>query len=357
MNRVARLALGFALAAAVAGCADSSGTRSSAERSAAEAASAPMRAAQRQAAMPAPAASAATPGAPAPAPAPVPAPVDDRTVGPNLTALAPIRDGAMVIVPIVADVPATSPRFLTLDEGMRRGVVSVRELGEVDYNRLMVSNQSDQKLCVLAGEIVLDGHQDRTFAESLVFNPRQREDVPVMCVEPDRDEGPTRRFVSARAMVHSDLRAQLYHGTQSSVWEEVRRYNRAHSIENDTSTYRTAAARQAGGPQGEWRTRVAAQLAALPQRDRLVGMAVALEGRLISVDVLATPQLYRALEPKLLGSVVAQAIDSHREIRNPRLAEIRDLLAGAEGNECSRSAITAAPPARTPAPRRDDLTE
>lgn len=352
MNRVARLALGIALAAvAAAGCAESGGS-SSAERSAAEAASAPMRAAQRQAATPAPAAAAAGPAATAPTPAPVALPlaVDDRTVGPGLTALAPIRDGAMVVVPIVADAPVHSPRFLTLDEGMRRGLVSVRELGEVDYNRLMVSNQSDQKLCVLAGEIVLDGHQDRTFAESLAFAPRQREDVPVMCVEPDRDEGPSRRFVSARAMVHSDLRAQLYHGTQSSVWEEVRRYNRAHSIENDTSTYRTAAARQAAGPQGEWRARVAARLAALPQRDNLVGMAVALEGRLISVDVLATPQLYRALEPKLLGSVVAQAIDSHREIRNPRPSEIRDLLAGVEGNECGRSAVAAVPPPRPARP-------
>jgi hypothetical protein len=75
----------------------------------------------------------------------------------------------------------------------------------------------------------------------------------------------------------------------------------------------------------------------------MVGMAIALEGRLISVDVLATPALYGALEPKLLGSVVAQAIDAHREIRNPRPAEIRDLLAQGTSNECGRTGVAAAP--------------
>jgi hypothetical protein len=346
MNRVARLAVGIALAAvAVAGCTDSSGT-SAADRSAAEAAAAPMAAASRKAA-------AAQP-APAPAAAPVqaqqvaaaPLAPEDRTVGEGLTALAPIRDGALVVVPIAAAAPKTSPNYLTLDEGMRRGVVSVREMSDIDYNRLMVANSSDQTLCVLAGELILDGHQDRTFAESLAFAPRERTDVPVMCVEPDRDSGPSRAFRSGKAMVHSELRRQLYQGTQSTVWEEVRRYNRAHDIYNSTSTYRTAASHQRDGVQGEWRTRVIAQLAELPERDRLVGMAIALEGRLISVDVFTTPKLYRDLEPKLLGSVVAQAIDSHREIRNPRPAEIRDLLSSATANECGRTGMSA-PAARS----------
>lgn len=264
-------------------------------------------------------------------------------MAPGLTALAPIRDGALVVVPIVATDPATRPNYLTLDEGMGRGLVSVRELANVDYNRLMVSNQSDRTLCVMAGELVLDGHQDRTFAESLAFAPDQREDVPVMCVEPDRDDGPSRRFVSGKAMVHSELRRHIYQGTQSTVWDEVRRYNKAHDIHNNTSTYRTAASHQRRGAQDAWRSRVMAKLAVLPERDNLVGVAVALEGRLVSVDVLATPALYQAMERKLLGSFVAQAIDAHREIRNPRPAEIRALLASATGTECGKTALAPAP--------------
>lgn len=336
MNRVARLALGIVLVA-LAAC-DDSGSSSQTD--------------SRTAATPAPVAKTyRTPAAPLADPQPGTQPaasLDDRSLGNGLTALAPIRDGSLVVVPIVADAPATSPRYLTLDEGMRKGVVSVRELNEVDYNRLMVSNSSDQTLCVMAGELILDGHQDRTFAETLAFAPHERDDVPVMCVEPDRDEGPTKRFRSGHAMVHSDLRRQLYQGTQSSVWEEVRRYNRAHDIYNSTSTYRTAAGRQATDPaQVSWRTRVAAKLAALPERTRLVGLAVALEGRLVSVDVFATPQLYNALEPKLLGSFVAQAIDSHREIRNPRPVEIKELLASATKTECGSTAMSAPAPGKS----------
>jgi hypothetical protein len=333
MNRAARLALGFALLViAATGCDDpaSSSTTSTP-------AATPTAKTYRT-----PAAPLAQPHAAQPHAAQVAHAADDRRVGNGLTALAPIRDGSLVVVPIVADAPATSPRLLTLDEGMRKGVVSVRELPEIDYNRLIVSNSSNQTLCVMAGELVLDGHQDRTFGETLAFAPHERTDVPVMCVEPDRDEGPSKRFKSGNAMVHSDLRRQLYQGTQSSVWEEVRRYNRAHDIYNSTSTYRTAAARQAtDSKQVEWRGRVAARLAALPERARLVGLAVALEGRLVSVDVFATPQLYAALEPKLLGSFVAQAIDSHREVRNPRPVEIKELLVNATKTECGSTAMAA----------------
>lgn len=320
MNRLFRVAIGLGVATVmVAGCSDSRD-----ERSAAAPAPTPV-AKQKQVSR-----------------APDIDPLADRNVGPGLTALKPIRDGALVVVPIAADQPVHSPSFLTLDEGMKRGLVSVRELPETDYGQLRVSNRSDSTLCVMAGEVVLDGHQDRTFAESLAHAPGAREDVTVRCVEPDRDDGPSRTFRSAFAMVHPELRREIYQGTQSTVWEEVRGYNKKREIHNDTSTYRNAAALQAKGEQADWRQRVLAQLASLPERDRVVGMALALEGRLISVDVFTTPELYAKMEPKLLGSFVAQAVDAGKELRTPRPAEIKDLLSSARSNECGKTGM--APP-------------
>ncbi|MBZ0232685.1 MAG: hypothetical protein K8M05_10180 [Deltaproteobacteria bacterium] len=322
MNRLCRLVLGLGLATAV--VAGSSGCGESREARKAE-------------------------GPPAPkvekrvARAPDVDPLADRAVGPGLTALAPIRDGALVVVPIAADNPVRSKTYLTLDEGMRRGLVSVRELPETDYGQLRVANKSDSTLCVMAGEVVLDGHQDRTFAESLAYAPGAREDVTVRCVEPDRDDGPTRAFRSANAMVHAELRREVLEGSQSTVWEEVRAYNRKRSIHNSTSTYKQAAALQRKGELGAWRERVLVQLRAVPERDRVVGVALALEGRLISVDTFATPELYQQVEPKLLGSFVAQAVDAGKEMRTPRPAEIKDLLAGARGSECGKTAFTTPP--------------
>ena len=321
MNRLCRLA--FALAV-VAGCSDSRDART------ATAPPAPVPVAKNQVSA-----------------APDVDPLADRNVGPGLTALKPIRDGALVVVPIAAASPVHAPNYLTFDDGMRRGLVTVRELPDVDYGQLRISNRSDQTLCVMAGEMILDGHQDRTFAESLAHAPGSRDDVTVRCVEPDRDDGPSKNFRSANAMVHSELRREIYQGSQSSVWEEVREYNRKHEIYNDTSTYRNAAAMQAKGNQSDWRQRVLAQLAAVPERDRVVGVALALEGRLISVDVFATPELYVKMEPKLLGSFVAQAVDSGKEMRTPRPAEIKNLLASAHGNECGTSALATPPEDKT----------
>lgn len=329
MNRLCRLVIGLGMATVVvAGCSDAREARTADTPAAAAAAPAPSVAKR-------------------PAAAPDVDPLADRNVGPGLTALAPIRDGALVVVPIAADNPVRSSAYVTLDDGMRRGLVSVRELPETDYGRLRIANRSDRTLCVMAGEVVLDGHQDRAFAESLAHAPGARDDVTVRCVEPDRDDGPSRVFRSGNALVHAELRREIVQGTQSSVWEEVRAYNRKREISNRTSTYKQAAALQGEGEQRDWRARVLTQLRAVPERDRVVGIALALEGRLVSVDTFATPELYQAMEPKLLGSFVAQAVDAGREMRTPRPSEIRDLLAGARGSACGKSALATPPEDQT----------
>ncbi len=341
MNLRVWLAIGLGAAtAAVAGCDEREGREGREGRAGDGPADTPFASAGGAPAGTAVTSSAAGRGDPAPVLAPAVV-AEDRRVGPGLTALAPIVDGALIVVPIASDAPVAG-RYLTLDEGMRRGLVSVRELPDTDYGTLRVHNRSELTLCLAAGEVVLEGHQDRTFAESLAVAPRSRAEIDVRCVEPDRSEGPGRRLVSAQAMVHPELRRLLFQGSQARVWEEVKRKNAVHGQGNATNTYRGTARLQHTGGQAEWRDRVLASLAAMPGRERVVGLAVALEGRLIAVDVFAAPELYRALEPKLVGAAVAQGVEARRELRAPRPEEIGALLAGARHTACGQTAM--APP-------------
>src|SRR5208337_2857614 len=96
-------------------------------------------------------------------------------VGSNYKVLAPISRGNLTIFPVVADRTHDTRNFLTLDEGVRTGAVVVSEAGSVrplirgreryipsdgaEVNRLVLVNNSDHPLILLAGEIATGGKQ------------------------------------------------------------------------------------------------------------------------------------------------------------------------------------------------------
>jgi hypothetical protein len=95
---------------------------------------------------------------------------------------------------------------LTLDEALARGVVQVRETGDV--NQLEVENRGNDEVFVQSGDIVKGGRQDRTLMVSLVLPPHSgRIPIASFCVEQGRwtargSEDPT-KFATASASVPS----------------------------------------------------------------------------------------------------------------------------------------------------------
>jgi hypothetical protein len=103
----------------------------------------------------------------------------------------------------VADFSHETSRFLTLDEGLRSGEVVVTEAGKVQplirrpprptvhygdqVNQLVLVNNSDRPLILLAGEIVTGGKQDRVVGKDRIVPPKSDPiDLSVFCVEPGR---------------------------------------------------------------------------------------------------------------------------------------------------------------------------
>src|SRR5271165_4927707 len=113
-----------------------------------------------------------------------------------LTALgaAQTTDAARVTGPVVHEnlavyfihgksAPGTVP--LTLEEALTRGVVQVRETGDV--NELEIENLGNEEVFVQSGDIVKGGRQDRSLMVSLVLPPRSgRIPIASFCVEQGR---------------------------------------------------------------------------------------------------------------------------------------------------------------------------
>jgi len=157
-----------------------------------------------------------------------------------LHVLAPITHGNLTIFPIVGGVDYDTSRFLTLDEGVRAGTVIVTEQGSVQgllrrgqpvnrgsgaaVNQLVLINNSDRPLLLLAGEIVTGGKQDRVIGADRLVPPKSDPiDLSVFCVEPGRWVGRSEQFSSMKSqMAQPSVRVPaMATKDQHEVWNQV----------------------------------------------------------------------------------------------------------------------------------------
>jgi hypothetical protein len=261
----------------------------------------------------------------------------DVSLGNGFEMRHPIKDGRLTLIPIVATQATPTTKFITLHDGMQRNLVSVRELGEDwEVDTVRITNRSKETLVALSGELIIDAMQDRVLAEDTVIMAGKTEQVHVRCVEEDRDHGGT-TFHAGNAMAELALRRTVVHASQESVWAKVKQINRAQKLAPPTNTYRLAAHNQTKGAAGERRDRIVAQLEALEERQQIVGLAVAIDGQVVAIQRLATPELYRQLEGELLASYMPDTDGMTPEGKRLSPDDVRALQASERGASTAAS--------------------
>lgn len=264
---------------------------------------------------------------------------DDVVIANNLEVRGAIKDGRVTLVPIVATAPMKLASFdyVTLDEGMKSGAVTVREMPEFDVGTVTVSNTSSQPLFVMSGELIWDGHQDRMFAETRVIQAHHTEQVSVNCVELGRDAG-GHAFHRSHLLVELPLRQMVRYGTQQRVWDTVASINSRLNLAPQTQTYRYAAQRQDSGDAAKRRDHLVHELEAAPEHEQFIGMAIAYDGEIVAIDRFANHALFAKLAPELIGSYITGEDGKPREGNQPTAAVIRAFITrGAEAASTASS--------------------
>src|SRR5579884_3758576 len=272
----------------------------------------------------------------------VAAPAPPGTDAPHVSeyrVLSPLHQGNLAVFPVVSDVSHDTSEFITLDEGVRSGAVVVSEAGNIRalirrggrpfpvdgarVNQLVLVNNSDKPLLLLAGEIVTGGKQDRVVGKDRIV-PAQSDPVElgVFCVEPGRWTGASSQFNSlGAAMAQPSVRAKaMVDKNQQAVWDQV--YS---SRETVAAAVPDAIASGAGG--GSYRSSTSyAQMienkevqkkvdeVAVPvQRNysklirelrskNAVGVVVVVNGEIVWADIFASTSLLEKYWPKLVRS-------------------------------------------------------
>jgi len=255
---------------------------------------------------------------------------------------------------------------LTLEEGMAKGVVKVRETSNV--NQLEIENLGNDEVFVQSGDIVKGGKQDRTLMVSLVLPPKSGA-IPIasFCVEEGRwtarGREDAKQFSTASAAVPSrELKLAMKapipaepskmdqtSTRQQQVWENVRKTqakltgNLGTSVRSAQSASSLQLALENEKLVDAQRLYLNALKAAGERGDDIVGFIFAVNGELNSADVYPSNGLFRKMWAKLLSASVIEAIGHKDEptVAPPAVEAATAFLAAAEAGKTSEKPLNA----------------
>jgi hypothetical protein len=247
-----------------------------------------------------------------------------------------------------------------------------------EVNELLVVNRSEKPLYLMPGEIIVGGDQDRTIGQELVIAADGKPvPIDVFCVEHGRWGGREEReyagliaaahqpqrpfvtsvvpvidgaalaapvvanfnsleettaaansgkFVGSVGSLNKAARLAVQKGDgQSAVWDEVAKENAKAGVESASGTfsgnYSDADAVERLGPYLKHFKQP------IEDRENIVGVIVAVSGKVESLDVFESTPLFRKLWPKLLKSYALDAANAANSDADDRAVTRADAIA------------------------------
>jgi hypothetical protein len=263
-----------------------------------------------------------------------------NTVHSELHVLPPVNKGNLSIFPVVGGAENDTGRLLTLDEGLRAGSVVVTEAGSLrglvrpgtplppqsgaEVNRLVLINNSDRPLLLLAGEVVTGGKQDRVIGVDRIVPEKSGPiDLSVFCVEPGRWVASSDHFGSMKSqMAQPSVRTPaMAERNQQSVWNSVagviRGVARAVPQASPSLHASTSYAKAMENPDVQKKVEsVAADYDGMLRelkKEGAKGVVVAINGRILWADVFASTELLEKYWQKLIRSYAVDSLTTASE--------------------------------------------
>jgi hypothetical protein len=301
--------------------------------------------------------------------------------------LEPVTYENMSVFPVVASNTRSTDEFITLDEGLSSGAVTVSERGAeimrrsrdgrpaptqqyggASVNELVLVNHGNKPLILLAGEMVSGGKQDRIIGKDRIV-PVGAEPLPldVFCVEHGRWSNGG-NFSAANTMVHPSVReSAAVAQQQSEVWNSVTRGSNSASVSpggmgsgngsaaapapvitqrslGDTASveaptvaydkmYNNSKVNKSLDPFVDEIQRRFARATKDLKGERVVGVVIAYGGEVAWSDIFASPQLFERYWTKLLRSYVVEALARPGTKEVATLKDAEEFLHPLKGTE------------------------
>lgn len=233
--------------------------------------------------------------------------------------------------------------FITLDEGLKSGKVTVTEKdADGQVSELQLENAGDVALFIQEGDRVKGGKQDRIVGLSFVVPAKSgKQPIPSFCIEQGRwsyGGNDSRGFtVASKPLAPKEVRAAAKAGKdQSEVWERIGLTKRAAeaalgSENTNSSLNETMDSEKTKKAVEPFQKNLEGILAGRPDA---VGVAFALNGRIEEVNIYPGGKLLAKLYPRLLESYALSAILAKKGGTPPAPAEVATFMK--EGGQKSK---------------------
>ena len=249
----------------------------------------------------------------------------------------PISYRNLTIFPLSTKDYDRTTDYLTLDQAMRKGYMTITEQASAQVNHLWVENTSRSFVFLMSSELVAGCKQDRMVANDCLLGPQSgRIDLQVYCTEHGRWTSEGSNFKSLDAAAHLSMRQVAKESkSQQEVWDEVRSKAGALAV---TPAPTMALKSVIGGKEVAERCQpYKDKLAGIPGLGRdVVGVAVACGDAIICIDVFANPSLFKSLWPKLLNSYVLDVVDRSSDRCHIGQRDVERALDAAAGADFQR---------------------
>ncbi|HSW42308.1 MAG TPA: DUF6569 family protein [Patescibacteria group bacterium] len=277
------------------------------------------------------------------------------------------RDGLVLVALDLVDrgarnAPRGEPPYLLFEQAAADGLVEIREIGAGTVPSVLAITQ-DRPVVVFAGDTIVGGKQNRVINVTVWLPAGKVTELPVTCLEFGRwDPGHAAPFrvgrkadYALRSMVSSQVSEQrrrvdprvtaaapagrAYAADQGEVWAEIGRREVRAGRQSATSALHELYETE----QHDARPLAAA----FPRPDGATGLAVAVGGRLVALELFDHPATLAAAWPRLVEAAVSAHLDHQRAVaaRIVPASDHRYPDAGALGRTVGRAvaALNSAP--------------
>jgi hypothetical protein len=255
---------------------------------------------------------------------------------PKFRVADPLCHEGLTVFPLFAD-PAGSVQYLVAEEALAGGSATVEEVSEAgSVPDLLVDNKGDIRILLLEGEELMGAKQNRILNTSVLVAAHSKLKIPVSCVEQGRWRYSGRHFQSSghhvtaklrravKTSVGESLKSHLGHrADQSKVWGEVEALHCAMAVDSDTSAMSDAF--------DLYQERISDYREQLKYVPGACGLAVAVNGRLVSMDFFDKPSTCQQVWDRLLSGMVFDAIEAEQSDTGTSVADVEQLIATAAG--------------------------
>ena len=238
------------------------------------------------------------------------------------TALASLKLGepathrGLTVFPLTSGL-GSSLRYMLLEEGLRKNLVSIREVSEGgSVPELAVENRDSRPVLIVDGEELVGAKQNRVANLSMLIPAKGTTVIPVSCVEVGRwsysrrDFGVTDRVQNARGRAeklgsvrHSLRYAGSRRSDQSQVWDSISEEAATLGAESPTGAMSEMFERH--------RDTLDEYVGVVEAAPDQVGAVFIAGGRRCGLDLFDQPATFTAFLPKLVRSYAIDVLGQH----------------------------------------------